>query len=83
MTGEPGRRRVSIVLLWAALVSLVVSLPCVFLGILGLVGIVADVSPAENRQFGWQFLRLALIPGVLGVVTLMVALLFRRGSRRS
>jgi hypothetical protein len=70
-----------IVLLCAAGACFLLAAPCVFLGVLGLLGVVADVSPAENRQFGMQFLRLATIPLGVGAVILLVALAIRRSKQ--
>jgi hypothetical protein len=71
-----------VALIWLSASCLVLSMPCVFFGVLGLLGVVADVSLDENRQFGRQFLRLAMFPMGLGAVGLVVALALRR-SRAS
>lgn len=69
------RRRWKIALISVSIGCLALSMPCALLGVLGLFGIVADVSPAENRQIGLQFLVVALIPIGLGVITLIAGLL--------
>ena len=66
------------VLIWIAVGSLMLSMPCVFGGLLGLLGILADVGPAENRQMGLQSLRLAVLPLGLSGVVLVIALVVRR-----
>jgi hypothetical protein len=66
------------VFFWGGVGLLLLSSPCIFFGVLGNLGVLADVSPAENRDFGMGFLRLALIPLGSGVVCLLVAALLRR-----
>jgi hypothetical protein len=78
MSEERHRTRWRIALLCIAGACFVLSAPCVFLGGLGLLGVVADVGVAENREFGWRFLRLALIPMGLGLIILLIALSLRR-----
>ena len=73
----------SVILFVVAGVLLLLALPCVGMGVLGLVGVLADVSPAENREFGWQFIALSAIPAGLGVLTLVLALLIRRAALAS
>lgn len=55
----------------------VLSMPCLFGGVLGLLGVLADVGPTENRQRGEQFLRYAAYPTGAGVLVLIAGLLFR------
>lgn len=59
-------------------VVLLAAMPCFFLGVLGLMGVVADVGPAENREIGWQFLGIGVIPLVIGAGLLIAARLVRR-----
>ena len=42
------------------------------LGILGFLGVLADVGPAENRQMGLQLMAFGLVP-LLGGAVLLVA----------
>ncbi|MFG0305515.1 MAG: hypothetical protein ACF8Q5_04800 [Phycisphaerales bacterium JB040] len=65
-------------LVWAGVVFLVLSLACVFFGVLGLLGVVADVGPHENRVYGWRLLRYALIPLTLAGIAFAIALATRR-----
>lgn len=68
---------IRIVSLGAGLVGLLavgLSLLPIGLGMLGLFGVVADVSPAENRQIGFQFLAFGLPAFMVG------ALLFLGGA---
>lgn len=58
---------------------MLLSMPCLLLGVLGLIGVVADVGVAENRSIGFGFLRLAIIPLSVGGVVLVIGLLARRG----
>lgn len=69
-------------LLWIAAACFALSMPCVLLGVLGLLGIVADVSPDENRSIGLGFLRFALIPIGIGVAILAAALAGRRSRHK-
>lgn len=43
----------------AVVLSVLVGFPCAVLGVAGLLGILADVSHAENVRFGWFFLAAA------------------------
>ena len=67
-------------LLWIALACFVLASPCVLMGVLGLLGIVADVSPAENREIGVGSLLISSIPAELGVVLLAVVWWRRRAK---
>jgi hypothetical protein len=71
-----------VVLIGIAAVLFVLSTPCVFGGVLGLQGALADVGPAENRQMGRQFLLYAAIPLGLGVLALLVGVRALRSARR-
>jgi cytochrome c biogenesis protein CcdA len=66
------------VLLAVAALFFLLSTPCLLGGMLGLVGILADVSTTENQQMGHQILRMALYPLGLGLLTLVVGLLVLR-----
>ena len=68
--------------IWMAGACFLLSMPCVLLGVLGLLGVVADVSVAENRQIGLAFLGWAVLPLGSSVVLLVVALLVRRSRPR-
>lgn len=65
---------VRIVSLGAGLLGLLaagLSLLPIGLGMLGLLGIVADVSPAENRQIGLGFLAIGLPAFMVGALLLL------------
>lgn len=76
------RRVWGIVLIVVAAVLVVLSTPCLFGGVLGLRGGLADVGPAENRQMGRQFLLYAAVPLGLGVLALLVGVRAVRSRRR-
>lgn len=69
------------VLLGIAAVALMAATPCIGMGVLGLVGVLADVSYGENRSMGLQSLRIAAIPLGICIVALVAALLVRRRGR--
>jgi hypothetical protein len=75
-TNQPGRLATK-VLIWTAVAFFVLAMPCAGLGVLGLLGIAADVSSAENRDIGFGFLKIALVPAGLGVATLLMLLAVR------
>ncbi len=70
------------VLIGTALACFLLSTPCLFAGALGFLGVFADVGPAENRQMGFQSLRIAAIPVGLGVVVSAIALVVWRSRPR-
>lgn len=78
MAGASGTNRV---LVWIAFGCFVLASPCALMGVLGLLGIVADVSPAENREIGVGSLLIAAVPAGLGVVILGVVGWRRRRIR--
>ncbi len=53
-----------------ALFAAIAGVPCLFAGLFGLIGILADTSAEENRQAGLMFLGLA----VLAFTPLVIAL---------
>ncbi len=65
-------------LLWVAAAFFLLSMPCIFFGLLGLVGALADVGPAENRQMGLQLFQMAAIPLGLSGLVLIAAIVVRR-----
>lgn len=77
---EPSKRsnRWFWVLIGISLGFFALSSPCLLFGVLGLLGIAADVSGAENLEIGRQSLLIALIPIGLGILTLIAALFCRR-----
>lgn len=54
------------------------STPCLFGGVLGLNGVLADVGPAENRQIGYQAFLIATVPLGIGLLVLVAGLFFLR-----
>lgn len=72
---------VPILLLIAALPLVGAGLLVAGLGLLGLGGALADVSLAENRAFGIEFLLMSLVLIVPGIALLSLA--FILGRRRS
>lgn len=64
--------------------SMVISVPVLGLGVLGFLGIAADMSPTENRALGVQavYLGVPLLIGgmVLGLLGLVASAWSRRGS---
>lgn len=82
-SGMRSRRHiiVPILLLIAALPLVGAGLLVAGLGLLGLGGALADVSLAENRAFGIEFLLMSLVLIVPGIVLLSIA--FILGRRRS
>lgn len=66
------------VLIWLSVGFFALSSPCLLFGLLGLLGIAADVGEAENMEIGRQSLLIALIPIGLGILTLIVAVFCRR-----
>lgn len=71
-----------IVLFWVAVGCFVLSMPCFLASLLGLLGVLADAGPADNRRMGLQLLRMAAIPLSVGLVVLLVALVVRRSRRQ-
>lgn len=69
-----------LVFIGLGLVGLLLAAPFVFLATLGFRGMLADVSDAENRLFGLQFLGIALIPGIPGIIALVLGFRFGRSS---
>ena len=70
---ERRRALASTALLVSGFACLLLALPCVFFGVLGLVGVAADMSLEENRRAGVQFLGISLIPALLGAALLLGA----------
>ncbi len=68
--------------LWIAGTVFVLSLCCSSLSLLGFFGVMADVGPDENRQMGFQILRLTALPLILSAAALTVALAFGRSRPR-
>jgi hypothetical protein len=62
------------------ILSLIPALLLGMAGVLGLAGILADVGPAENRNFGWQAIYFAM-PFVAISLASMAAVLFLVGKR--
>jgi hypothetical protein len=58
--------------------AILLAVPMLGLGVLGLLGIAADVGPAENRQIGFGFLTYGTACFFIGVLVLAGALLFPR-----
>ncbi len=71
---------VLILLILGAAVTLL-SLPLLGFAVLGFIGILADVGPAENRQIGFGFLKLGLPVLAVGL-TLCIAAAWAHTRRR-
>lgn len=63
-------------------IGLLISLPLLGFAALGYLGILADVSPAENRGMGNQLLSLGLTPLICGVVLCVLGLLTHARNHR-
>ncbi len=70
------------ILLAIGAVFFLLSTPCLLGGMLGLLGVLADVGTVENQQMGQQLLRMALYPLGLGLLTLVVGLLVLRSRAK-
>ncbi|MCA9312619.1 MAG: hypothetical protein KDA21_15500 [Phycisphaerales bacterium] len=81
MAQTSGRRRGRTALFAVAAACFLLTLPCAGLGVLGLLGVVADVGTDENHQIGLGFLKLALIPLSLAIITLLAALWLGRSKK--
>lgn len=66
------------VLIALAAILFVVSAPCLLGGVLGLAGVLADVSYPENYQMGRQALGIAAYPLGGGLLALLAGILVRR-----
>ncbi len=78
---DPRPSRLPKVLLWISAGFLVLSMPCLLLGLLGFIGVVADAGPEENQSIGFGFLRIASIPLGMALLILIVALASRYARR--
>jgi hypothetical protein len=68
-------RILSLIVLALGLVSILLSLPLFGFAGLGYLGVLADVSYAENRAMGAQLLYLGLAPSIGGMVLCVLGLL--------
>lgn len=76
------RKRVcGYVLLGIAVVALLAAMPCIGMGLLGLLGVLADVGQDENRRIGVQSLRISMIPTGISIVALVGAFVVLRRGR--
>lgn len=72
------------IVLALGVIGILISLPLLGFAALGFLGILADMSIAENRGIGMQFLYLGLPPLIGGVVLCVFGLLsFRRKHRHA
>ena len=77
---QPGRITIwKLIIMIAGIACLVIACPFLMLGMLGLVGVLADTSLAENRTFGIQFLLIGAVPGIAGTILVILTIL---GARR-
>lgn len=75
-------RTLKVIVLALGVIGILISLPLLGFAVLGYLGILADVSVAENRGFGMQFLYMGLPPLIVGVVLCVLGLLaFIRNPR--
>ncbi|MDX2147431.1 MAG: hypothetical protein SFZ23_07895 [Planctomycetota bacterium] len=72
------KKRAGQVLVAIAAGLFLLSTPCLFGGVLGVLGILADVGPKENQQIGHQAFRIAMYPLGIGMVMLLAGLLLLR-----
>lgn len=70
------------VLLAIAAFSFLLSALCLMGGVLGLLGVLGDVGPAENQQMGQQLFLYAVYPLGVGLLVLGVGLFVRRSSHK-
>lgn len=71
----------TMVLMAICVVCFLFALPCIGFGVLGLLGVLADVGGEENHRIGVQSLWLSLIPVSLGVIALILAVVsWMRGT---
>ncbi len=68
-------RTVRIVVLLLGLCGLLIAMPLLGFAALGWLGVLADVSPAENRGYSVQLITLGIPPLVVGAALCLVALL--------
>lgn len=68
-------------LICASIACFVLSAPCGLLGVLGLIGIAADVGVAENNEIGFLSLRVAMILMSVGVIALIAGLVQGRWNK--
>ncbi len=71
------------IILGLAGLSLLISLPLVGFAALGFMGILADVSVAENREFGLGFLYMGLPFLVGGGVLFFIGFVLLRSEKRN
>jgi hypothetical protein len=64
--------------LGGAIGCILLASPCFGFGVLGLLGVLADVGSAENRAMGMQLLQMAAIPAGVGGVLMAVFFIQRR-----
>jgi hypothetical protein len=72
------RKLLGKVLIAIAVVSIMLSAPCLLGGVLALSGVLADVGPAENQQMGQKLFLYAAYPLGFGLLALVAGLLVRR-----
>lgn len=61
-------RTLSYILVALGAFGILISLPLLGFAVLGFLGVLADVSPGENREMGLQLLFLGLPPLIGGVI---------------
>ncbi len=66
------------ILIAIAVVSFVLSTPCLLGGVLAMQGVLADVGPTENRQMGQQLFIYAAYPLGFGLLALVAGVLTLR-----
>jgi len=67
--------RVLIIRMFLVVLAILFFLPavaCFGFGLLGLIGVLADVGPMENRAFGLQFIGIGVGFGVVSLVLLLL-----------
>ncbi|MEZ6141944.1 MAG: hypothetical protein R3B84_15335 [Zavarzinella sp.] len=76
-------RRIKLVLLVIGMISILVSLPLLGFAVLAGMGILADMSFAENGSIGKQLLQFGLPPLFGGLLLCIPAMLPEKGRRQT
>lgn len=75
-------RTLSFLLIAFGAISTLISLPLLGFAALGFLGVLADVSVAENREYGVQLVSMGLPPLIIGAISCWLGVLALNRSRR-